>query len=96
MNYKINFSNDFIDSLQSISVNYLYFYAHQKEKFQKEFLEKIRNVRMFPEMYPKIIDTGGLRKIVMRQYITIYHIKNNIIYFDDIIHEKSKIFNNQD
>lgn len=61
-----------------------------------EVFQKLAYLKIFPKMYPKLSEKSIYRKIIIKKYIILYFIINNTIYINDIIHQKSKILNNQD
>ena len=64
--------------------------------FQKLFIQKLQNIKIFPEMYPRLLHKPIYRKILIKNYILLYMINNDEIILSRIIHQKSKYLNNQD
>lgn len=51
---------------------------------------------MFPKMYPVSLQYLMYRKIPIKDYVILYIVDGNKIILTHIIHQKSKLLNNQD
>lgn len=65
------------------------------KEMRKELTDKMNIIKMFPKAYP-ILSNSDFRKIPIDKYIILYSFNKNIINIKDIIHQRSKYFNNQD
>lgn len=90
-NYHVITTEDFKFAIRNI-YNYNFLSNHSKKQFQKLLLEKYRNLKMFPYMYPKI-QKSDYRKIPIQNYLIIYRVENTYIKFINIIPQKSNYYN---
>ncbi len=91
-NYIIKVTEECEQSLKNI-IKYLN--LNIVDDFYQSLLQKLKLLEIFPRMYPKYKGKDEIRKFKVKKYIVLYKIENNIIYIIDIIHQKSKLLNNQ-
>ena len=94
--YEIYTFEDFNKSLKEIIKKLSESSYNNAYKFYKEVIKKIEFIKTFPKIYSEIRSVPEVRKVNIKNYIMFYLIEENIIYILDIIHEKSRFFNNQD
>lgn len=92
----IKTSDEFEDEFNEITDNLFLLSTSINNDFQKLFIQKMQNIRIFPEMYPKLLQKPIYRKVLIKNYILLYMVNNDEIILSKIIHQKSKYFNNQD
>lgn len=90
--YNIIFTEDFKLEIRNI-YNYNFLSNYSRNKFQKLLIEKYKNLKIFPYMYPKT-KKSIYRKILIENYVVLYRIENTYIKIVNIIPQKSKYSNN--
>ena len=85
--YNIKYTPNFKRNFNNI----LYYVSHKKE-FYSKFKIKLESIKLFPNMYSKIINSN-IRKFLIDEYIVLYQISKNTINVLNIIPKKSKYFN---
>lgn len=68
-------------------------YTYSNNEFQKLLVQKVKLLKIFPQMYPIFNKKEQLRKIPIQKYLIIYRIENKTIRFVDLIPIKSNRYN---
>lgn len=92
MTKKLVLTDDFFEAITLIKKQDLYF----SNDVYQQILLKIKNLKIFPRMYPQIQTKQYLnqyRKIPIQRYIILYRIENDVIYIGSIISTKSERYN---
>lgn len=79
-----------------IAVRKIYYstnYTYSNNEFQKLLVQKVKLLKIFPQMYTIFNKKEQLRKIPIQKYLIIYRIENKTIHFVNLIPIKSNRYN---
>lgn len=96
MTNKIIYSKKFLRKLKRIYRKRGKYSFISYKKLEEQLADKINIIKMFLKAYPNLNNNYNLRKIPIDKYIVLYSIERNNVLVNDIIHQKSKLLNNQD
>lgn len=94
-NCKVNITSSCIKDLDQYIKDTSIYSISLSQKIKKEFYSKIPYLQEYPKMYQviKIINQKEIRKIVIKNYVILYSINNNIINILNIYPQKSNYIN---
>lgn len=89
--YTPSFLEDFYNTINNTSK----YSTSLSQKIKKEFYSKISYLQEYPKMYQviKIINKKEIRKFVIKKYVVLYSINNNIVNILNIYPQKSNYIN---
>ena len=93
---RVDYSNKFTKKIEEIYREKSKYSLCAYKKIDKLLMDKLDIIKMFPKAYAQVKHKYNLRKIPLDNYIILYSVQNNNVFIEDIIHQKSKKFNNQE
>lgn len=89
--YRVTITSSCLEDLDQYVKNTFKYSVSLSQKIKKEFYSKISYLQVYPKIYQiiKIINQKEIRKIVIKKYVVLYSINNNIVNILNIYPQKS-------